>query len=211
MARTPDSGRGRAAFDPRLLIGLVLVAASVVGVVGLLTAVDHRTRVYAAATPLNPGDRIGREDLVERTVALDGAETLYLKADELPEGGLIVVRTVRDGELLPRTAVGDAASARSTSLVLELASTVSGSVQPGASVDVWSTSLDADTREFGAPTVLVPDAVVVRVIEDDALVSSSSGGAVEVLVPRSRVARILQAQAAGDVLAVVAAGLPWSG
>ncbi|QEO08576.1 hypothetical protein [Protaetiibacter larvae] len=211
MARAAGSARGRAVVDPRLLIGLALVIASVVGVVGLLSAVDTRTRVYAAAAALSPGDRIDRGDLVERAVALDGAESLYLGVDELPEDGLVVVRAVRDGELLPRTALGDDAGLRSTSLVLELASPVAAAVHPGAAVDVWSTALDIETRAYGAPAVLVADAVVVRVLEDDSLVGASSGGAVEVLVPRSRLARILQAQAAGDALAVVAAGLPWGG
>jgi hypothetical protein len=84
-------------------------------------------------------------------------------------------------------------------------------VRAGATVDVWASPADAETRGFGAPLVLVSDAVVVRVVEDEGLVSSRGGGAVEVLVPRSRVARVLQAQAAGDALAVVPAGLALGG
>ncbi|WP_227000790.1 CpaB family protein [Protaetiibacter intestinalis] len=211
MGRSADPARRRRAFDPRLLIGLALVAVSVAGVVGIVTAVDDRTTVYAAASSLSPGDRIDRGDLVERAVSLDGADELYLTTDELPAGGLVVVRPVRDGELLPKTAVGDAAGLRSTSLVLELAAPVSSTVRPGSTVDVWASPADEEGRGFGAPAVLVPDAVVVRVVEEAGLVSSGTGGAVEVLVPRSRVARILQAQADGDVLAVVPAGLPLGG
>jgi hypothetical protein len=51
----------------------------------------------------------------------------------------------------------------------------------------------------------------VRIVEDDGLVSSRTSGAVEVLVPRSRVARVLQVQASGDALAVVPAGLALGG
>jgi len=209
MASTAPKRRG--AIDMRLVLGLVLVAASVAGVVALVGALDGRTTVYAAATSLAPGDRVARADLVERSVSLDGADALYLRADDIPDDGLVIVRPVRDGELLPRTAVGDAAGVRSTALVLRLASPVSGAVRPGSTVDVWSSPAQEDRRGYGAPVVLVPDAVVVRVLEDDRLVGSSDAGAVEVLVPRSKVARVLQAQANGDALAVVPAGLPLGG
>lgn len=211
MGRTADAVRARHVVDPRLLIGVGLVAVSVAGVVGLVSAVDARTTVYAAAGPLSPGDRIDRGDLVERSVSLDGADALYLRAADLPDDGLVVVRAVRDGELLPRASVGEAAGLRSTALVIEVAVPASRAVVPGATVDVWASPVDPETRGFGAPAVLVPDAIVVRLLADDGLVSDASGGAVEVLVPRSRVARILQAQADGDVLAVVPAGLPWGG
>lgn len=195
----------------RLVVGLALVASSVAGVVVLVGALDTRTTVYAAASALSPGDRIDRGDLVERSVALDGADGLYLRAGDVPAEGLVVVRAVRGGELLPRAAVGDAAGVRSTALVLRLAAPVSASVRPGSSVDVWTSPAEVDGRGYGAPVVLVADAVVVRIVEDDRLVGSADAGSVEVLVPRGRVARVLQAQANGDALAVVPAGLPLGG
>ena len=67
-----------------------------------------------------------------------------------------------------------------------------------------------DQGAAGTPVVLAAQATVVRVLSDESLVSGSVGAAssVEVLVPRTRVARLLQAIAAGDALAVVPAGLP---
>ncbi|PZQ89758.1 MAG: hypothetical protein DI534_08175 [Leifsonia xyli] len=207
----PASARRRGVLDVRLLIGLGLVAASVAGVVALVGAVDARTTVYAAATTLSPGDRVERTDLVERSVSLDGADTLYLRPEEVPDDGLVMLQAVRGGELVPRAALGDASGVNSTALVLELDGPPSSAVRPGARVDVWASPADADGRGFGAPLVLVADAVVVRLLEDDGLVSAGTGGAVEVLVPRGRVARVLQAQAAGDALAVVPAGLGLGG
>jgi len=201
------TARRRGAFDIRLLIGVGLVAVSVAGVVALVGTFDTRTTVYAAASALSPGDRVTRADLAERSVSLDGADPLYLHAGEVPAEGLVVVQPVRGGELVPRAALGDAAGLRSTAFVIELGSPASSAVRAGTAVDVWSSPIDETGRGFGAPLVLVPDAVVVRLIDDDGLVSARSAGAVEVLVPRSRVARVLQAQAAGDVLAVVPAGL----
>src|SRR5688572_22792964 len=91
--------RRRFTLDPRLLLGLLLVVGSVVAVVGIVDAADTRTIVYAAGAPLSPGDRIDAGDLIERSVVLDGSDSFYLAPGDLPDSGLVVTRTVRDGEL----------------------------------------------------------------------------------------------------------------
>jgi hypothetical protein len=200
--------------DPRLLIGLLLVAASVAATVGIVVAADHRVQVYAAAGALEPGQRIGAGDLVARGVALDGADALYLGVGRVPRDGLVVTKAVARGELVPASSVGRRAEVDATSLVLRLATRVSAAVTPGASVDVWSAppatpTAELDGAEPAPPAVLVAGATVVRVLDDDrGLTADRDGGAVEVQLPRSRVARVLAAIAAGDALAVVPAGLP---
>jgi len=214
----PPFRRRRAMPDARLVVGIALVIASVVGVVVLVNTTDTRTTVYVAASTFVPGDRILPDGLLARRVALDDATGLYLATGDVPDGGLVATAIVRGGELIPRAAVGSAAGTESTSIVLHLTGEVSESVIAGALVDVWSSSTDAggvgsDESEaqlgaFGAPVVLCADAVVVRVLEPDGIVSASDGRSVEVLVPRSRIARLLQAIADDDALAVVPAGIP---
>ena len=204
--------RRRFVPDLRLVIGVVLVVGSVAAVTGIVSAADARAVVLAAAGPLSPGDRIRVGDLVERDVALDGAGDLYLTVATVPADGLVVVQSVRAGELVPVSAVGSAAGLLATAIVLESASPVSAAVAPGAPVDVWASAameqLTGPAR-FGPPVVLVPDAIVVRVLDDDdGLVAGSGAVGVEVLVPRARVARLLQSIANEDALAIVPAGLP---
>lgn len=232
--------RLRAALDLRLLLGIVLVLASVAGVMGIVAAADSRVAVYAAASTLLPGDRIDADDLRERRVALDGdGARLYLTAADLPDDGLVVTAAVRVGELVPRAAVGTRAGQRTTTLVVQLASPVSSSVVPGAVVDIWGSSqgggdetapTEASPGETelgetqpgddasgdgplgaGGPGVLCADAIVVDVrADDDGLVAAEAGTTVEVLVSRSRVARLLQAIADDEALAIVPAALPLS-
>lgn len=206
--------RRRVALDVRLVIGLGLVAASVVGVVLLVGVADTRVRVYAAADTLAPGDRVDADDLVERSVALDGAEDLYLRVGTLPADGFVVAQPVNAGQLVPVSAAGSTDGQRATSLVLRLAGPVSTVVGTGSLVDVWGIAV-RDGAAFdgggtGTPVVLAAQATVVRVLDDDALLvgSAGAGSTVEVLVPRTRVARLLQAIANGDALAVVPSGLP---
>ncbi|CAN5270188.1 hypothetical protein BH11ACT3_BH11ACT3_22260 [soil metagenome] len=213
----PKSGgaarRRRISIDARLVFGVLLVAASVAGVMGIVVAADRRMTVYAASDSFGPGDRIHVDDLLVRSVALDGGDALYLTPGAVPDEGLVITQVVREGELVPTAAVGSVAGRRTTSIVLELTAPVSAAVVPGALVDVWSapaaaTGQIASLGTFGPPVVLSSDAIVVRVLDDDGPVAASQGAAVEVLVPRSRIARFLQAIANGDALAVVPAGLP---
>jgi len=208
--------RRRPFADPRLLIGLLLVAASVAATVGIVAAVDRRVPLYAAAGPLEPGQRIAASDLVPRGVALDGSDSLYLGVGDVPRGGLVVTRAVAQGELVPTSSVGRSSDVDATSIVLRLATRVSAAVKPGASVDLWSatpataaaTVAPPEGDAVDPPTVLVPGAVVVRVIDDDqTLAADREGSAVEVRLPRSRVARVLAAIAAGADLSIVPEGL----
>jgi hypothetical protein len=230
----PDASprRRRNAPDLRLVLGVLLVVGSVAGVYGIVAAADRRVTVYAAAAALTPGERIDAGDLVQRSVALDGSDRLYLAAGDIPSGGLVVTQPVAKGQLLPTSAVGTAASVRSTSLVLQLATRVSGAVVPGASIDIWaapapdavgtitSTDQSSENPQDGedgddpdadatAPTVLVSGATVVKVLDDSGGFSvANSGSLVEVLIPRGRVARLLEAIAQKAALAVVPAGIP---
>ena len=95
------AGSVRRSLDPRLLIGLALVVASVAGVVALLSAVDESVAVLAAGEDLSPGDRIQARDLVPVEVRLDAAARHYLLPGDLPAGGLVVTRSVGEGELVP--------------------------------------------------------------------------------------------------------------
>ena len=90
MAKLPGAAR---ALDPRLLIGVLLVIASAAGVFAIVTASDRSVSVFAARETLLPGERLTSEDLVRTAVRDDDTASLYL--DEVPEDGLVVVRTGR--------------------------------------------------------------------------------------------------------------------
>ena len=198
------------AFDPRLAIGLALVVASVAGVWAIVTAADTSVQVYAAREPLSPGDRIQSADLEMRSVRLDGAGALYLAPGDVPAAGYVVTRSIARGELVPTSAVGEVDGLRLTSLVLTMGGQLAASVQPGSPVDVWA-SHEGENGAFGPPVVIVAGANVVRLIESDSFVASDRTTGIEVLVPKSHVARLLEAVANDDAIAVVPATVPVRG
>lgn len=189
-------------FDPRLAIGLGLVVASVAGVYAVLSAADTSKPVYAASSTLSPGDRIYPSDLHLESVQLGQADGRYLSQGDVPSEGVLVTRAVLSGELVPASAVGSAASLRVASIVVRANGELSHSIEPGAVADIWSATLMED-RNFGPPTVLVGSATVVRVLESKGIASDSRGHVVELLIPRDRIARVLEAVAGGDTISLV--------
>lgn len=201
------SKRRPIAFDPRLVIGLALVVASVAGVVAVVTAADETTEVLSAAEALAPGDRIGPDELVIVEVRLDVAAGHYLAPGDVPEEGLVASRVVGEGELVPVDAVGSAVGLRLASLVLDVGGELAASVRPGALVDIWA-AREREGGGFGPPTVIASGATVVRLVESDSIVSGGGTTAVEVLVPASRIARVLEATANSDAVSIVPAAVP---
>jgi hypothetical protein len=199
--------RPRFWFDPRFIIGLVLVAASIGGVYLLVASTDHTTTVYSTRSALAVGDRIEAGDLVKSQVRLGPASNLYLAPNQLPKTGAVVTRTVSAGELLPVSAVGAAAGLTVTSMVVDLQSKLAATIEPGSVVDVWSGRATGNT-EFEPPTVLVNEASIVRIVEASGIISTETGRSVEILVPREKVAAVLESIARGDSLAVVPVNAP---
>lgn len=218
MRRGQPAGSGRPTsptrtrfwFDPRFALGLVLVVASIVGVSVVVAGSDRTVAVYAARVSLAVGDRLDAADLVETDVRLGAAGKLYLTPARLPADGVVVTRTVTAGELVPAAAVGSRAGEGVTSLVLELRGRLSSGLEAGSVVDVWSAG-EVDSGVFGPPAVLVGRAAIVRILEPTGLIQSGGGRAVEVLVPKDKVAAVLEAIANDDALSIVAVNSPIGG
>lgn len=213
-ARAPGAGGSGAGarprrfwLDPRFAIGIVLIAASVAGTVLVVAHADTTVAVLAARDTLIVGDTVAADDLVETRVRIDQAEAHYLTPGDLPGAGLVVTRTVAAGELVPATAVGASSGVDVTSVVVGVGGALSAAIEAGDTVDVWAAA-ESDAGDFGAPAVIVPGATVAGIISDDGLVVDNGATSVELLVPRARVARLLEAIANEDAIALVPASMP---
>lgn len=203
---SPDRKRRAFWFDPRFAIGLVLVAASVAGVVALIGANDSSVFILSAREQIAPGDRITADDLVATPARGGIADGLYLAPGDVPADGLVVTRVIDAGEYVPSSAVGSAAGVDLTSVVLALSSPLPESVERGSRVDVWSSRENGD-GVFEAPAVMVSSALVIRVVDDEGLMAQS-GSSVEVLIPRADAARVLEGVVNGAALSALPADLP---
>ncbi|MGH3703961.1 MAG: SAF domain-containing protein [Agromyces sp.] len=203
MARRPQRGeRGALRLDPRLIIGVVLIAGSTFGVWSLVSGLDDGVEVYTARDTLTPGTTVTAADLATESVRLGGSATHYLTVGELPEGGLVVARTIEAGELVPDTAVDETDRTVLATVVVPSRGPLPSDVAAGTRVDVWTAK--ESERGYEPPTVLVSDAEIGGVIEAEGMVSTG-GTSVEILVPREKVAAVLGALASGDAIDLVPA------
>lgn len=192
--------------DPRFVIGVGLVLASVAGVYAIIAATDDSIVVYAASTTLIPGDTLTAAELTSQRVRLGDSASRYLTPERLPEEGIVVAHSVAAGELIPVSAVGNSAGVRMASVVVTVGGELAQSIAPGALVDIWA-SRESEQDGYGPPVVVVGGATVVRVLDASGLIAQR-GQSVEVLVPRSAIARMLEAVANGDEIALVPLSLP---
>ncbi len=126
--------------NPRLLLGLLLVAVSVVVGARLMAAADDTVGVWVVARDLPAGATLGDGDVERRQLRFPDDETAdrYLSAtDDLPESAALN-RPVSAGELLPRTAIATGSERDLVEVPISVASDdLPATVRKGSIVDIW--------------------------------------------------------------------------
>ena len=187
--------------DPRLLVGLVLVLASVVVGSRTVAAAQATTGVYAVTAAVGAGSVLTAADVGVVQVRLDDANLAgYVPAAERLDPTWVTLRAVGEGELLPRSALGRAADLSDRPVTLPLTGAVPTGVAEGALADVWVTWPAEQTVGTGAPSrpepeLLVEAAEVATVSGPGTGLSARSGADVQVLVPVDSLPEVLQALA----------------
>jgi hypothetical protein len=189
--------------DRRMLVGLAMVAASVVGVVMLVGSADDTVRVWAVRTDLAPGTTVAATDVELEPVRLAMTDR-YLPAGADPVGS-VVLRPVAAGELLPVAAVAapDAAPERRLVTVPVEHHNLPLDLRHGEAVDVYLVERDATGSSVGDPRLVLASASV-DAVDDDA--SGFGGSSLQVGVVLSvepgHVAALVGAAARGSVVLV---------
>jgi hypothetical protein len=148
--------------DPRLVVGVVIVAASVLLGVRVFDGADDTVSVWAVRSDLRSGTTVAADDLQRRDIRFGDAADAdrYVSASQAVPSGTTLVRDVGAGELLPRAALGDAGATALVEVPVAVASdSVPSTVRAGSVVDVWVTPEVAPGDDV--KSVLVFDDVVV--------------------------------------------------
>ena len=183
--------------DPRLVVGVVLVALAVALGSWAVSTASRTVPVWAAAGPLTPGTELTAGDLRVTEVRLGEQTERYLPASEpLPEG-LVLTRVVGEGELVARSALADAGSLDLRSVAVPVERALTEKVGKGAIVDIWFVP-DAGPGGQGAEGPTEPFPVVENVVveqRDDASsgIVIGSGATLHVLVPTADLPALLGA------------------
>ena len=166
--------------DPRMVVGVVVVAACALLGATMLGGADDTVGVWAATRSMNAGEPVRQGDLVRRDVhfAAQRDADAYLSADAPLPTGSTLARPVGAGEMVPRGALGTQGSGALTEVPLSVdAEAVPSTLRVGAVVDVWVTPDDA--RAGGSAGGSAGDASTPRsalVFDDVAVLSAPRGG-----------------------------------
>jgi len=188
-------------LDARLVLGVLLVALSIVAGARVFTAADNLTAVYVAAHNLVPGEHVGADDLAVDRVRLRGTGGLYIAASATPPVGYVVTRPVGAHELVPVAALATGAAAPRTRLVTVPVQPghLSEDLARGSVVDVYLTP-KTGAGETAADPVLVLAGVPVEARSGGTRTfSASSAFSVVLSVPLDKVVAVVRAVESGTI------------
>ena len=126
--------------DPRLWVGVAIVAVSVLAGAWAFGGADDTVRVWAATATLPAGHRLTADDLTARRVRFADADdrARYVAADQQLPAGAVLVRPVGAGELVPAAAVGEGTAPTAREVPISVApDQVPRGVGVGDVVDVY--------------------------------------------------------------------------
>ncbi len=200
-ARRLVSARWR---DPRLAVGVVLVAASVVLGVRVVSAADDTVAVWSLRSDLPAGAAVTTADVtVTRLHFGDGNDAaLYVSADETLPAGVVLAHDVSAGELLPLSSLRSPTAAAAELPLAVPNGALPSDLGPGDRVDVWVAPDVASTGETGRAVRVLSGVGIVSL--DAADTALGGGDATRVLIALDESA----ASQLDGTLARLAAGTP---
>jgi hypothetical protein len=195
--------------DARVLVGVLLVLASVALGGFVVAHADDRTPVYAARGPLVPGQRLSDDDLSRVDVQLGAALPRYLSATAVLAPDRFVLRPVAAGELVPEAAVGGRTEVGVQPLVLTVDAGSAAALQVGSTVDVYVNRADPaasdPTGGFVGPELTLEAVSVSSLPRASGGLGGGSTGerAVQVMAPTPRIKEIIAAVDQGARITLV--------
>lgn len=184
--------------DPRLLLGVVLLALSVALGSWAVGEAGRTTPVLVAGDTLVPGASLA-DGVQVREVRMPGAVETYLTpADDLT--GLVVGRQVGRGELVPRAAVASETDLGLRPVTLNPRRALPAAMTTGSTVELWHVPVP---EAEATPELLVRDVTVTQVADGGGTFSIGSGTTVHVLVPVDDLPTVLAALAGDGTVEVV--------
>ncbi|MCB7137237.1 hypothetical protein [Cellulosimicrobium marinum] len=198
--------------DPRLLVGVVLVAASVALGSWAVSSAQAGEEVYVASGVLTAGDTLDADDLQVTEVRLGAGSAAYLRVvDGLPDEA-VVLRTVQPGELVPTGALGTADDLDVRAVAVPVTAGLSDLITAGAVVDLWHVppadreATEDPADDGGAPRPLVEGVTVAQLGEESGTFVTGGPVTVHVLVATDDLPAVLAAAGGEGTIAVVPVG-----
>lgn len=186
-----------------MLVGILLVVASVAGVLTLVSLQDKTVPMYVARQDIALGQKIDVSALRTVDVRLDSVQQHYLSAAQEPAADLHANSLIREGELLPLSAIGGRDPQGRKPLSVELDGELPVAVAVGTRVDLWAAARGDNSTTYGEPKRLLQSVEVSSLRDLDTGFGGAAGQVVELLVTDEDLPGLLSAIANEARLTVV--------
>lgn len=191
--------------DPRLWVGVAIVAVSIIAGARILGAADESVTVWAAARDVAPGDTVRADDLVSTPVRFGDDSVLdhyLLTSDPLPDD-LLLARGLGAGELVPAAALGSGEGA--DTVIVSLAfppELIPTNIGAGSMIELLVIPDEGEgvgKSEASEPTTVLSDVVVIDAPSAaDSLGSVSRGRQLVLGIPEAESDALTEILAAGE-------------
>lgn len=191
--------------DPRLWVGVAIVAVSIIAGARILGAADESVTVWAAARDVAPGDTVRADDLVSTPVRFGDESVLdhyLLTSDPLPDD-LLLARGLGAGELVPAAALGSGEGA--DTVIVSLAfppELIPTNIGAGSMIELLVIPDEGEgvgKSGAGEPTTVLSDVVVIDAPSAaDSLGSVSRGRQLVLGIPEAESDALTEILAAGE-------------
>lgn len=188
--------------DPRLIVGLALIAVSIILTTSIVSAARGGATVYRATQAILPGDALGSHNIAPTRLDVD--TSVYATADALAPGAT-VSEEVAAGEILRVSSIADTSAATARRLVITVSDSLPASVQAGDQLDLWSVQQSSGVQSGQGAVHLGVRATLVRVLEQTTSIAAK-GTRIEILVDEASVGAVLEATAGKNSLAALPVG-----
>ncbi len=205
VAEVPAVGRFKRPGwkDGRLIFGLLLILASVAGIVALITALERTESMLVPKANITLGEELDASKFTVKEVRLEELSGAYLSSQHAFDKGARAGTLLRAGELVPVHAVMQTDGTGAKPVTIDLDHTLPQAVTPGSRVDVWSAAKNGPGNSFDVPKLLLDSSEVTAVRGGDASFSSRTKASLEVMVPDASLQDLLEALANGARLTVI--------
>ena len=197
--------------DPKLLLGILLILASVVCVVAVIQITNPSKEYYAAKEDIHIGDKISAEQLTPVAANIGSASGNYLTADEVKNGNLVATRLILAGELVTKNSAANELRENRRLVTITIDRGASTMVKAGDHVDVWtaqrgakrtgkSATSDENTssesaKKSNTAVLAVKDAEISAISKDEGFLGANGKATVQIWVNPDYVSNVVDINA----------------
>lgn len=158
--------------------------------------------LYQLTSPVAQGQEITEANLT--IVKARTGTNAYIKAGKLPSHP-VAVRSLAEGEFLPRAAVSSESAVGRRQVVVNVATRIPSSVEVGSSVEIWSVN-EGERGHEAESTLISQDAIVLTLTSPENVLGGGRHYSVEVSIPAEDLPTVLSTARAGTKLIIVPRG-----